>query len=104
MRMTVTKTAKLLDFASRASVVRPRDLDRLGIPRNYLNRLVNRGQLHKLERGLYSAAEISTSAHMSLVQVMRKASRAVICLLSALRFHEIGTQLPSEVWIAIDVK
>jgi predicted transcriptional regulator of viral defense system len=102
--MERTKTGKLLKLARRRRFIRPRDVEKAGIPRNYLKRLVERGQLQKIDRGLYSANEISSSEHVSLIQVSHKAPKAVICLLSALRFHEIGTQLPSEVWIAIDTK
>jgi predicted transcriptional regulator of viral defense system len=65
---------------------------------------VQRGQLQKLGRGIYSAPTAPSSEHISLLEVSRKIPKGVICLLSALRFHEIGTQLPAEVWIAIDVK
>jgi predicted transcriptional regulator of viral defense system len=102
--MASAKTKRLLDFVKRKHVIRSRDLDRIGVPRNYLIRLVQRGQLHKIERGLYSADELTVSEHASLVEVGHKIPKAVICLLSALRFYEIGTQMPSEVWIALDVK
>jgi predicted transcriptional regulator of viral defense system len=102
--MARTKTERLLELAGRRHVLRPRDLDAAGIPRNYLGRLVHRGELRKLERGLYSAATLPASEHISLLEVSRKVPKAVICLLSALRFHEIGTQSPFEVWVALDVK
>lgn len=102
--MAQTKTEKLLDLIERRHVVRPRDLDEFDIPRNYLSRLVHRGELRKLERGLYTSMAVPTSEHISLLEVSRKVPKAVICLLSALRFHEIGTQAPHEIWIAIDVK
>jgi predicted transcriptional regulator of viral defense system len=102
--VALTKTEKLLDLVQRRQIIRPRDLDAAGIPRNYLTRLVQRGDLRKLERGIYTAAELPGSEHISLLEVSRKVPRAVICLLSALRFHEIGTQAPHEVWIAIDAK
>jgi predicted transcriptional regulator of viral defense system len=99
-----TKTEKLLDLVNRRQIVRPRDLDHLGIPRNYLGRLVHRGELRKVERGLYTAIALPASEHISLLAVSRKVPKAVVCLLSALRFHEIGTQAPFEVWMALDVK
>jgi len=102
--MRTTKTGKLLNLARRRGFIRPRDVEKAGIPRNYLKRLVERGQLQKIDRGLYSADEIASSEHVSLVQISHKAPKAVVCLLSALRFHNIGTQIPSEVWIAIDTK
>lgn len=82
----------------------PRDLKAAAIPRNYLTRLVKKGQLRKAARGLYTTDHGPFSEHTSLVEASQKIPKGVICLLSALRFHQIGTQLPSEVWIAIDVK
>lgn len=101
MPMALTKAQRLGDLIRRMRIVRPRDLDAAGIPRNYLGRLVRRGELRKLQRGLYAAATLPASEHSSLLEATRKAPKAVICLLSALRFHEIGTQAPSEVWIAV---
>ena len=102
--MEQTKTEQLIDLVRRRQVIRPRDLDKAGIPRNYLNRLVDRGQLSKIERGLYTADQLIPSENISLFEVSHKAPKAIICLLSALRFHQIGTQIPREVWIAIDGK
>ena len=98
------KADKLLKLVQRRHIVRPRDVEAAGIPRNYLARLVRSGELRRLDRGLYTATSIAPSEHMSLLEVSRRAPKAIICLLSALRFHEIGTQLPSEVWIAIHFK
>jgi predicted transcriptional regulator of viral defense system len=102
--MAHTRNEKLLELVQHRVVIRPRDLDPLRIPRNYLTRLVHRGELRKVERGLYTAATLAASEHVSLLEVSRKVPKAIICLLSALRFHEIGTQAPFEVWIALDVK
>jgi predicted transcriptional regulator of viral defense system len=102
--VTQTNTSRLLALFKRKQLVRPRDLDAANIPRNYLTRLVQRGEVQKLERGLYAVTDLPISENISLIQVMQRAPKAVICLLSALRFHEIGTQVPHAVWIAIDVK
>jgi len=99
-----TKTEKLAELLRHQHIIRPRDLARARIPRNYLTRLVERGQVQKLARGLYTTSIVPASEHTSLLEVSRKVPKGVICLLSALRFHEIGTQMPSAVWIAIDVK
>lgn len=99
-----TKTEKLVELLQQQHIIRPQDLARARIPRNYLTRMVERGQLQKLERGIYTTAAVPASEHISLLEVSRKVPKGVICLLSALRVHEIGTQMPSEVWIAIDVK
>ncbi len=50
------------------------------------------------------ATTLPASEHISLLEVNCRVPKAVICLLSALKFHEIGTQVPNEIWIAIDVK
>ena len=99
-----TKTDALKKLIATRAAVRPRDLDDLNIPRNYLGRLVRQGILQKLQRGLYSATNSDISEHHSLIEVSRKIPKAVICLLSALRFEELTTQSPHEVWIAVDVK
>ena len=102
--MSETKAEKLLRLARSQQVLRTHDLLAAGIPRNYLGRLVRKGELRKLERGLYTPISMPASEHISLLEVSRKVPKAVICLLSALRFHEIGTQTPNEVWIALGVK
>lgn len=102
--MAKTKSEKLVELVRQQHIIRPRDLECAGIPRNYLSRLVKKGKLQKLDRGIYTGKELPTSEHISLLEVSRKVPKATICLLSALNFHEIGTQVPGEVWIAIEVK
>jgi predicted transcriptional regulator of viral defense system len=91
-------------LARRLGVLRPRDLDPLGIPREYLSRLVEGGVLLRTGRGLYSLADADTTENHDLARVGKRTPHGVICLLSALRFHDLTTQLPFEVWIAIGVK
>jgi predicted transcriptional regulator of viral defense system len=102
--MSPSKMKKLLEMLARQHIVRPRDLQRARIPRNYLSRLVRRGEVQKLDRGTYTAGKVPASEHITLLETNKKIPKGVICLLSALSFHQIGTQLPHEVWIAIDVK
>jgi predicted transcriptional regulator of viral defense system len=95
---------RLIEFIDKKGLIRPRDLNGSGIPKNYLSRLVQREKVYKLGRGLYTTDLSLPSEHLSLLEVSHKIPKAVICLLSALQFHEIGVQMPSEVWIALDVK
>jgi predicted transcriptional regulator of viral defense system len=60
-----------------------------------LTRLVRAG------RGVYALAGAQGSAQRALAAVVLRAPRAVICLLSALRVHEVGTQSPFQVWLAL---
>ena len=62
------------------------------------------GELEKMDYGLYSLPGASVTEHHSLVRVARRVPDAVFCLLSALRFHDLGTQSPHEVWIYIGAK
>jgi predicted transcriptional regulator of viral defense system len=95
---------QVIDLARRTVLLRSCDLDAYRIPRTYLSRLARSKQLIRVGRGLYALPDSNFGEHQSLVEVARRAPRAVVCLLSALRFHEITTQSPFEVWIAIDNK
>lgn len=99
-----TRTEKILELVRKAGVLRPRDLDPYAIPRTYLSRLCKAGKLQRIGRGLYVLPESSATEHHSLVEVCKRVPNGVICLLSALRFHEITTQAPFEVWLAIGEK
>jgi predicted transcriptional regulator of viral defense system len=86
-------------------VARSKWLERKGVSRTKLQRLVKRGDLIRLRRGLYSQPDQSeTTEHHDLASVAMGIPRGVICLLSALRFHGLGTQNPAEVWVAIHGK
>lgn len=82
-------------------MVRASDLDTLGITRATLNRLVETGQVERISRGVYKLADTLGDETESLAIVARRVPQAVFCLLSALQFHELTTQLPREVWIAL---
>jgi hypothetical protein len=75
-----------------------------GLPRVSLTRLVRQGRLARVGRGLYALPDREVSEHAALAEVARMYPRAVVCLLSALRFHDITTQAPFEVWLAIPNK
>jgi predicted transcriptional regulator of viral defense system len=102
--MGSTKEKEILKMAKRMSVIRPRDLDRLGIPHSYLSRLAHRGLLERVGRGLYMMPNHDITEYHTLVEVAKTVPIAVVCLLSALRFHGLTTQAPFEVWIAIGQK
>lgn len=93
---------RLLRHAREHGFVRPRDLDRLRVPRTILKRLVDTGLLIRRSRGVYTVPEYEPTEHTDLAAVAKRSSKAIICLLSALRFHELTTQNPFEIWIMID--
>ena len=95
---------RVLELARIHGLLRARDLDQHGIPREYLTRLVRRGELERVARGLYALPDADVTENTSLAEAGKKVPHGVVCLLSALRFHSLGTQNPFEVWLAIDSK
>jgi predicted transcriptional regulator of viral defense system len=78
-----------------------RDVQQVGLPTIALTRLVEAGKLERVARGLYGIPGAATHEHRSLAEVSARVPKGVVCLLSALRVHGIGTQAPFEVWLAI---
>jgi predicted transcriptional regulator of viral defense system len=102
--MPSPKTDKLLQLAKKRQIVRTKDASALGIPRNYFTRLVRKGVLEKVGRGLYTSPDFSGTEHLTLIEAAYRVPKGVVCLLSALRFHNFTTQSPHEVWMAIGQK
>lgn len=100
--MSATSQASALKLARRRQGVTTRELADAGIHTQTLTRLVKAGRLERIARGMYRLPEQSVSEHHGFVLASVAIPRATICLLSALQFHGIGSQLPFEVWIAID--
>ena len=88
-------------LAARFAVLRTRDFERHGVPRHCLKSLVDEGLWERAGRGLYRPSQTPPGPHHSLLEITRQSPQAVVCLLSALRFHELTTETPSEVWIAL---
>ena len=95
---------RIVQIAKEQGVVRPRDLEAVGIRREYLLRLMRQGVVERTGRGVYELKNSSPTEHHSFAVVAKEAPNTVICLLSALRFHELTTQHPSEVWLGIHVR
>ena len=83
---------------------RPSQIAELGITYGQLQHLVTTGAVERVGRGLYRIASAELTEHETVAAVCARVPNAVICLLSALSIHEIGTQLPHQVWIAIPHK
>ena len=99
--MFITQSDRILDLAQRQRLLSAADVRAHGWSPQLLIKLEQSGKLQRVTRGLYSLPEGPITEHQSLIEVCRRVPKAVICLLSALQFHEIGTQLPFEVWIAL---
>jgi predicted transcriptional regulator of viral defense system len=99
-----TKLQLIRDLARNRGLIRSRDLTAQGLPRIMLTRLVQKGQLTRVGRGLYAIPGRPVSEHGSLAEIGRKHPQAIVCLLSALRVHDLTSQAPFEVWLAIPNK
>jgi predicted transcriptional regulator of viral defense system len=99
--ISATHEQQVLRLARARGLLRARDLAQSGLPTITLTRLVQAGKLERIARGLYGLPGAPMSEHRSLAEVAARVPKGVVCLLSALRVHEIGTQAPFEVWLAI---
>lgn len=102
--MSVTQADKVLELIRRKGVVRAREVTERGFHPEYLRRLCEEGRIERVARGVYVPADQDLGAHQTLAEAAKRVPKGIICLLSALRFYEIGTQLPHQVWMAIDRK
>lgn len=88
-------------FRDKGGTLRTRDLIALGVHTDTLYTLRDSGQIVELGRGLYRLAEIGEAEHPDLALVAARATNAAVCLISALSYHEITTQIPSSVHLAV---
>lgn len=99
-----TQTEQILELAQNEKMLRAKDLAQLGLSRSALYNLVESNRLIQVERGLYVLPNHELSDHQQLRTMAKLAPRAIVCLLSALEFHELTTQNPFEVWLALERK
>lgn len=102
--MQIKKSSKqvdrIVDLAKRKGLIGIRDLREAGISHELLYYLHRRGVLERVSRGLYKLPDTSLGEYLTLAMVAKRIPDAVICLLSALSFHGLTTQLPHKIWIA----
>jgi len=92
---------RLLRHLQRHGVLRTRDLETLGVPRVVLQRAVDRGQVIRRVRGVYVRPGHAATRHTDIAAVGARTPKAVVCLVSALEYHGLTTQVPHAVWIMI---
>ena len=99
-----TPVDRALAVLKHAGIVRSRDLERAGVSRTQIRRLLKQGAIARAGRGLYRNPAAALTERNDLAEVARLIPGGIVCLLSALRFHDLTTQNPFEVWLAIDRK
>ena len=97
-----TLQERLDRYLDQHPIVRAGEVERRGIPREYLLRRFLAGELSRPSRGVYTRNAAPITAHRSLAEVAKRFPHAAISLVSALAFHGLTTQVPREVWVAID--
>lgn len=97
-----TDRQRALALARERGTVTTREIVEAGIHSQVLTRLVREGSLERVSRGNYRHPSVPVTEHHGLVLAATAVPKGIVCLLSALSFHEIGTQVPSEVWLALD--
>lgn len=93
---------RLLELARNQAIFSASDALAAGVHSAWLSRAVAEGLIERVARGRYRLAGRETTEHHTLALVASRAPTSVVCLLSALQFHRIGTQTPVEVWIAVE--
>ena len=96
--------SRIIDLARARGILRACELDAHSIPRSYLSRMCRDGQLQRFGRGLYALPDADFGEHEDLVEVCRRVPHGVIALTSALAWHNLTTQIPHAVTVAIDHK
>jgi predicted transcriptional regulator of viral defense system len=93
---------RILQIARKKRLFRLSEVTEAGIHPEAVRRLTSRGQLARIGRGLYSLPSLKPTEHHTLAEVAKRVPNGIVCLLTALRFHGLGTQNPREVWLAVD--
>jgi predicted transcriptional regulator of viral defense system len=93
-----------LRAAGLGAFFRPSQLLDVGLTRDQLPALVRRGLVERVSRGLYRVADVAPTENYSLAMACARVPNSIVCLLSALRVHGIGSQAPAQVWLGIPHK
>lgn len=93
---------KILELSDSQGLIRSSELVKLGATRATIARLVAKGELQKVARGVYMKADRIPSDLDNLLEVAIKVPKSVFCLLTALSLHEVTTEMPHEAWIGLE--
>lgn len=99
-----TQREQARQFLGTGRIMRLRELVAAGITATTVSRMERSGEIVRLGRGLYQAADAAFGGDHALAEVAKTIPKGVICLVSALAFHELTDQMPHKVWVAIGSK
>lgn len=98
-----TAANKAIEILAKSGMARLHELKAAGIPETVVARLTRAGRVVRLARGLYQLPDADLQTSHTLAEVAKIVPKGVICLISALVYHELTLQLPPFVWVAIEV-
>src|SRR3954463_10158100 len=96
------KAAPILQIAGKNGLFRLSEAIAAGIHPEYVRRLTADGRLTRVGRGLYAVPAQQATEYHTLAEIAKRVPKGIVCLLTALRFHGVGTQNPRSVWLAVD--
>ena len=99
-----TQRDRTIDLLRHNGIMRLTDLRAHGIHAPTLSRMVEEGQIARRGRGLYELTDAEITLGHSLAEIAVRVPKGIICLISALSYHEITLQSPKSIWLAIGEK
>lgn len=96
-----TQRERLIQLFDSSPVLKADTIVSHGIDRKTIQRVVETGEIQRIGRGLYYLSDYEVDRHHSYVEAQMLVQSGVVCLLSALSFHEMGTQSSRYVWLAV---
>ena len=100
--MADTQKTRALQLLKAKGMLRQKDFLAEEIGQETLARLMREGQVVRPSRGLYQLSDAPVNASQILAEAASLVPKGVVCLISALQFHQLTLQMPSSVWMAID--
>lgn len=99
-----SQSQRVLDYLETRSAARTKELTALGATPATISRLVKRGQIVRISRGLYQHVDADVGEHHTIALAIRRVPHAIVCLVSALVLHDLTDLQPNRVWLAIGRK
>jgi predicted transcriptional regulator of viral defense system len=101
-KSATSQSETALALLARQGIARLGELKTAGVAEETVSRLTRQGRIVRLARGLYQLPDAEFAPQHTLAEASKLVPKGVICLISALQFHELTVQTPSAVWMAID--
>lgn len=99
--MNTRKVDMLIGKLREKEIMKLAEIRELGVSDSYLYSLVDKGVVVRVGHGMYSLPGFDFSENLDLIEASLRVPGGVICLISALYFHGLTTELPHQVWMAV---